>query len=53
MAPKNSKITAYQTDHESPIVTSDTSKELKKQIKKISQQVLERNYKLYKALENK
>lgn len=53
MAPKNSKINTYQTNHESPIVTSDTNKELKKQMKKISQQVLERNYKLYKALENK
>ena len=34
-------------------MTSDTNKELKKRIKDISLQVLERNYKLYKALENK
>ena len=34
-------------------MTSDTNKELKKRIQDISQQVLERNYELYKALENK
>lgn len=48
--PKNGNL---QTAQESPIMTSDTNKELKKRIKDISLQVLERNYKLYKALENK
>lgn len=43
----------YTTNDESPIITSDTNNELKKRIKDISQQVLKRNYKLYKALENK
>ena len=43
----------YTTNDESPIITSDTNKEIKKQIINISQQVLKRNYELYKALENK
>lgn len=51
--PKDQKIDDHQINHESPIMTSDTNKELKKRIKDISLQVLERNYKLYKALENK
>ncbi len=53
MMSKDSKITNHKTNHESSIITSDTNKELKKQIKDISQQVLKRNYDLYKALENK
>ena len=53
MIPKESPITDFQTNHESPIITSDTNKELKEQIKTISQQILKRNYELYKALENK
>ena len=50
---KDPKIGNLQTTQESPIMTSDTNTELKKRIKDISLQVLERNYKLYKALENK
>lgn len=53
MTPKDPKIGNLQTPQESPIMTSDTNKELKNRIKDISLQVLERNYKLYKALENK
>ena len=53
MTLKDPKIGNLQTPQESPIMTSDTNKELKKRIKDISLQVLERNYKLYKALENK
>lgn len=53
MTPKDPKIGNRQTPQESPILTSDTNKELKKRIKDISLQVLERNYILYKALENK
>ena len=53
MTLKDPKIGNLQTPQESPIITSDTNKELKKRIKDISLQVLERNYKLYKALENK
>ena len=34
-------------------MTSADNKELKEYIKDISQQVLKRNYELYKALENK
>ena len=51
--PKDQKIADHQINHESSIITSDSNKELKKRIKNISLQVLERNYKLYKALENK
>jgi len=50
---KDPKITNHQTNYESSILTSNTNKELKKKIKDISQQVLKRNYELYKALENK
>ena len=39
--------------HDTTIITSANNKELAKRIKDISQQVLERNYELYKALENK
>ena len=53
MMPKNPKITNHQTNGESPILSSNTNKELKKKIKDISQQVLKSNYELYKALENK
>lgn len=53
MTLKDPKIGNLQTPQESPIMTSDSNKELKKRIKDISLQVLERNYKLYKALENK
>lgn len=53
MMSKDKKITDRKTNHKPSIITSDTNKELKKQIKDISQQVLKRNYDLYKALENK
>lgn len=53
MMPKDQKIADHLINHESSIMTSDTNTELKKRIKDISLQVLERNYKLYKALENK
>ena len=53
MKSKDSKITTHQINHESPFLTSETNKEPKKLIKDISQQVLKRNYDLYKALENK
>lgn len=39
--------------NDTTIITSANNKELAKRIKDISQQVLERNYELYKALENK
>ena len=39
--------------HDTSITTSANNKELAKRIKDISQQVLKRNYELYKALENK
>ena len=53
MISKDQNITDRNTNHKPSIITSDTNKELKKQIKDISQQVLKRNYDLYKALENK
>ena len=53
MMTKDQKNTDCKTNHNTSIITSDTNKELKKQIKDISQQVLKRNYDLYKALENK
>ena len=53
MMSKDQKITDYKTNHKPFILTSDTNKEVKKRIKGISQQVLKRNYDLYKALENK
>ena len=53
MMTKDQKNTDCKTNHKPSIITSDTNKELKKQIKDISQQVLKRNYDLYKALENK
>ena len=39
--------------NDTSITTSANNKELAKRIKDISQQVLKRNYELYKALENK
>ena len=53
MMSKYQKIIDYKINDKPSIITSDTNKELKKQIKDISQQVLKRNYDLYKALENK
>ena len=53
MMSKDQKIIDCKTNNNPSIITSDTNKELKKQIKDISQQVLKRNYDLYKALENK
>ena len=53
MIPKESQITDHQTNLDCPIITSDINNELKERIKDISQQVLKRNYELYKALENK
>lgn len=53
MIQQDTKIIDHSTSDEAPIITSDTNKEVKKRIKSISQQVLKRNYDLYKALENK
>ena len=53
MISKDQNITDCKTNHKPSIITSDSNKELKKRIQDISQQVLKRNYKLYKALENK
>ena len=53
MAQQNTKVVKSSINHESPIITSDTNNELKKRIKDISQEVLKRNYELYKSLENK
>ena len=53
MMSKDHKIIDCKTNDNPSIITSDTNKELKKQIKDISQQVLKRNYDLYKTLENK
>ena len=53
MTQQDIKNINYTTNDETPIITSDTNNELKKRIKDISQQVLKRNYELYKALENK
>jgi len=45
---------AIQKNHNQPIIiTSANNKELAQKIKKVSKQVMVRNYKLYKALENK
>ena len=49
----SSPDTDSSTLHDAPIMTSANNKELAKRIKDISQQVLKRNYDLYKALENK
>ena len=53
MISKDQKIIDCKTNNNPSIINSDTNKELKNQIKDISQQVLKRNYDLYKALENK
>ncbi|CAM4159782.1 hypothetical protein [Veillonella atypica] len=53
MAQNSSPHTDSTALHNTPIMTSANNKELAKRIKDISQQVLKRNYKLYKALENK
>ena len=53
MAQNPSPHTDSTALHNTPIMTSDNNKELAKRIKDISQQVLKRNYELYKALENK
>ena len=53
MAQNSSPHTDFTSLHNTPIMTSANSKELAKRIKDISRQVLKRNYKLYKALENK
>ena len=53
MTQQDIKNINYTTNDESHIITSDTNKEIKKQIINISQQVLKRNYELYKALEHK
>ena len=53
MAQNSSPHTDSTTLHNTSIMTSASNKELAKRIKDISQQVLKRNYELYKALENK
>ena len=53
MAQNSSPHADSTTLHDAPITTSANNKELAKRIKDISQQVLKRNYELYKALENK
>ena len=53
MAQNPSPHTDSTTLHDTSIITSANNKELAKRIKDISQQVLKRNYELYKALENK
>ena len=53
MAQNPSTHTDSTALHDTSIMTSANNKELAKRIIDISQQVLERNYELYKALENK
>ena len=53
MAQNPSPHTDFSTLHNTPITTSANNKELAKRIKDISQQILKRNYELYKVLENK
>ena len=53
MAQNSSPHTDSTALHDAPNMTSANNKELAKRIKDISQQVLKRNYELYKALENK
>ena len=53
MTAQDGKTIAHLTENSAPIITSTNNKELKEHIKDISQQVLKRNYELYKALENK
>ena len=51
MAQNSSPHTDFSTLQDAPITTSANNKELAKHIKDISQQVLKRNYELYKALD--
>lgn len=53
MAQNPSPHTDSTTHNDTSIITSANNKELAKRIRDISQQVLKRNYELYKALENK
>lgn len=53
MAQNPSPHTDSTALNDTSIITSANNKELAKRVKDISQQVLERNYELYKALENK
>ena len=53
MAQNSSLHTDSTALHDTSITTSANNKELAQRIKDISQQVLKRNYELYKALENK
>ena len=53
MAQNPSPHTDSTALHDTSSITSAYNKELAKRIKDISQQVLKRNYELYKALENK
>ena len=53
MADQDVNTSDHLTKNNLPITTSTNNKELKEYIKDISQQVLKRNYELYKALENK
>ena len=53
MAQNPSPHTDSTALHDTSITTSANNKELAKRIRDISQQVLKRNYELYKALENK
>lgn len=53
MAEQDTKTIDHLIRNNSPIITSANNKEIKELIKDISQQVLRRNYELYKALENK
>lgn len=53
MAEQDVNTSDYLTRNNTTTITSTNNKELKEHIKDISQQVLKRNYELYKALENK
>ena len=53
MAQNSSPHTDSTALYDTSSTTSANNKELAKRIKDIAQQVLKRNYELYKALENK
>ncbi len=53
MADQDVNTSDHLTRNNTTTITSTNNKELKEHIKDISQQVLKRNYELYKALENK
>lgn len=53
MAEQDVNTSNHLTRNNTTTITSTNNKELKEHIKDISQQVLKRNYELYKALENK